>query len=193
MTKKLMIGVAVGALMVSGALAQSPNSAPSSKANPPAAASEPSKSPAPAASASQPSGGKADFVTSQKPDQWLASNFKGTDVVGSDDKKIGDVSDVLFNKNGRVEAYVISVGGFLGMGAKHVALAPSSFEVVPGTQGGADKLKLSASVDELKQTQNFTPYQPPRSATTGSASPMGSSGALTGSARPSSNTPPTGK
>ena len=29
---------------------------------------------------------------SQKPDQWLASNFKGTDVLGADDKKIGDVS-----------------------------------------------------------------------------------------------------
>ena len=42
---------------------------------------------------------------SQKPDQWLASKFKGTDVIGSDDKKIGDVSDILFDKDGKIEAY----------------------------------------------------------------------------------------
>ena len=44
---------------------------------------------------------------SQKPDQWLASNFKGTDVLGPDDKKIGDVTDILFDKNGKIEAYVV--------------------------------------------------------------------------------------
>src|SRR5690606_19846163 len=74
----------------------------------------------------------AQFINSQRQDQYLASNFKGTDVIGADNEKIGDVNDVLFDKNGKVEAYVISVGGFLGMGAKDVALAPSSFEVVAG-------------------------------------------------------------
>jgi uncharacterized protein YrrD len=48
--------------------------------------------------------------------------FKGTDVVGSDNEKIGDVSDILFDKSGKVEAFVISVGGVLGVGAKEVPL-----------------------------------------------------------------------
>ena len=171
MMKKLMIGAAVGALMVSGALAQSP---PASS-GPPAAA--------------QPSAGKADFVMSQKSDQWLASKFQGTDVVGADNQKIGDVSDILFDKTGKIEAFVISVGGFLGMGAKDVALAPSSFDVVPGQNGGADQLKISMSKDQLTQAQNFTPYQPPR-ATTG-AGPSGTG--MPGGIRPSTNTPPTGR
>ena len=38
--------------------------------------------------------------------------------MGADNKKIGDVSDILFDKNGKIEAYVVSVGGFLGMGAQ---------------------------------------------------------------------------
>jgi hypothetical protein len=103
---------------------------------------------------------------SQKPDQWLASNFKGTDVVGPDNKKIRDVSDVLFDKTGKIEAYVASVGGFLGMGSKNLAITPNSFDVMPSSNGSRDKLKLSLSQTELKQAQNFKPYQRPRPATT---------------------------
>jgi sporulation protein YlmC with PRC-barrel domain len=173
MIKKLMLGAAIGALTLSGAMA-----APAAEKNstPPAA--------------SQPAG-KADFVPSQKPDQWLASKFEGTDVIGTDSKSIGDVSDILFDKNGKIEAYVVSVGGFLGMSSKHVALAPSSFEVVRGQNGAPNKLRLSLNKDELKQAKNFTPCQPPHPATTtgmGMGSPA-PSGGLTGGMRPSTNTP----
>ena len=67
--------------------------------------------------------GTTQFVTQQATDQWLASKFKGTDVIGSNNEKIGDVNDILFDRNGRIVAYVIGVGGFLGIGAKDVALA----------------------------------------------------------------------
>ena len=97
------------------------------------------------------SSGKPNFVSSQKSDQWLASKFKGTDVVGSDNEKIGDVSDILFDKSGKVEAFVISVGGVLGVGAKEVALAPSSFDVVPGQNGSSNKLKLAATKDGTQE------------------------------------------
>ena len=63
---------------------------------------------------------------------------------------------------GKVEAFVISVGGVLGMGAKEVALAPSSFDVVPGQNGSSNKLKLAATKDELKNAQTFARYEPPR-------------------------------
>jgi len=180
MTKKLMIGAAIGALMVSGALAQSPGSPSSSSSNVPAATNG--------------SGGKADFVASQKPEQWLATKFRGTDVVGSDNAKIGAVSDILFDKTGKIEAFVVNVGGFLGVGSKEVALAPASFDVIPGQNGTLDKLKLSMNQDELKQAQNFTRYEPPRPTTTGQG-PGGGLGSLPGAGgtRPSSNMPPTGK
>ena len=151
MTKKLMLGAALGALMVSGALAQSPPSSAPATSSPTASTS---------------ASGKADFVAAQKPDQWLASKFKGTDVLGSDDQKIGDVSDILFDKSGNIQAYVISVGGLLGMGAKEVALAPTSFTTVPGQNGAADKLKVSMTKDELNNAQNFARYELARPATT---------------------------
>lgn len=192
MVNRLLIGTAITALMVSGALAQTPNSTPPAAATPSTpSASTPSTSTPAAPSANQSATGTPNFVHSQKPDQWLASKFKGTDVLGSDDKKIGAVSDVLFDKEGKVEAYIVSVGGFLGMGAKEVALAPASFTVVTGKNGGSDQLKVAASTDELKQAQNFERYTPPASTTTGSgatspmSSPAGSGGALRPSTAPS--------
>jgi len=159
MLKKFLMCTALSAAMATAAFAQAPSSnAPSSSSSP--------------AGQSQ-SSGKMNFVSAQKPDQWLATKFKGTDVMGSDNQKIGDVSDILFDKNGKVEAFVISVGGFLGVGSKEVALAPSSFDVVPGQNGSADKLKLAATKDQLKDAQNFARYEPPRPATTGSSSGTG--------------------
>jgi sporulation protein YlmC with PRC-barrel domain len=175
MLKKLMISTALSAVMATAAFAQSPNTPAS-----------PSASPSPPPATQSQDTGKNNFVTAQKPDQWLATKFKGTDVVGSDNQKIGDVSDILFDKTGKVEAFVVSVGGFLGMGSKEVALAPSSFDVIPGQNGSADKLKLSATKDELKQAQNFARYEPPKPSTTGS-------GAMGGGARPSGSAPATGR
>lgn len=155
MLKKLMVTTAVSALMIGVAAAQS--SPPAGAQSSPPAASQP----APSASA-----GGAKFVSSQSADQWLSSGFIGTDVVGADDAKIGDVTDILFDKNGQVVAYVVGVGGFLGIGAKNVALAPSAFQPVPassgttGTAGGAArsddiKLKLSMTKDQLQQAASF--------------------------------------
>ena len=172
--KKLMISTALSGLMFSAALAQAPSSPPS--------ATDQTKQP----SMSQPAPAIApNFVASQKPDQWLASKFKGTDVLGADNQKIGDVSDILFDKSGTVDAIIVSVGGFLGLGSKHVAIAPSSFDVVKGQNDTSDKLKISATKDQLEQAQNFEPYQPART-TTGMGAPSG----LGPVPRPSSNTPP---
>jgi sporulation protein YlmC with PRC-barrel domain len=159
MSKKLMLGAALAALTLSMPLAQAADTASNSTPSTPAAANN---------AQAQPTGGPTDFVMSQKPDQWLASRFRGTDVVGPDSKSIGEVSDILFDKTGKIEAYVVSVGGFLGVGAKEVAIAPASFTVLPGKNGAADVLQLSASQNDLKQAENFKPYVPPR-VTTGAA------------------------
>jgi sporulation protein YlmC with PRC-barrel domain len=194
-----MLGAAISALMLSGAMAQSTPPAPSS---PPAASPPPAAAPAPAPdksakpeakpdkSAAKPDEanktaaadekGKLKFVDSQSPEQFLASKFKGTDVIGDDNKKIGDVSDILFDKDGKIQAYVVSVGGFLGVGAKEIALAPSSFDVTPGENGKAPQLKLSTNEKELKSAQNFKAYEPPRPASTTGAGGTGGGGGLGG-------------
>lgn len=175
MLKKLMLSTALSAAVATGAWAQS--SSPMDSKPEPATQAQP---------AMKDSSGKMNFVSSQKPDQWLATKFKGTDVLGSDNEKIGDVSDILFDKTGKVDAFIISVGGFLGVGSKEVALAPSSFDVVPGQNGSSDKLKISATKDQLQDAQNFAHYEPPRpTGTTGSGAPAGGGMKPSGSPSPS--------
>ncbi len=155
MLKKLMITTALTGAMIGAVAAQT---SPSTQQG---------INEAERAANSTPSGMASDakFINSQTSDQWLVSNFMGADVIGPDDAKIGDISDVLFDKNGNVVAYIVGVGGFLGIGAKNVALAPSSFQVVPastGTTGSASstapedvKLKLNMTKDQLKQAAAF--------------------------------------
>jgi len=187
MKRTLMAAVAVGGLMLSTAFAQSPAPTPNTADNPSASQSAPPpaatpSTPAPSAAPAAPASPTAQapapstsakVITQQSPDQFLASKFKGTNVIGTNDEKVGDVSDILFDKNGKVDAIIVGVGGFLGIGAKDVALALSSFQVVKGSNGAADKLRLSMSKDELKQMAEFKPLAPPTT-TTGTA-PSGSS------------------
>ena len=160
---------ALSGLMLSGALAQSTTQPGDSPAMSPPAATAPAPSAQPAAPKGDMS--KVRIINAQSPDQWLASKFKGTDVLGADDQKIGDVNDILFDKNGKIVAYVVGVGGFLGIGTKDVALAPESFTVTKGdssTANSSDKLKVSVTKDELKQAASFEPYkEAPRAADTG--------------------------
>ena len=125
---------------------------------------------APPAPAANPAG-KANFVTKQTSDQHLTSKFKGTDVIGADDAKIGDVSDLLFDKDHKIITFIVGVGGFLGIGTKDVAIDPASFQAVPGKDATDMKLRLSMTKDELKNAAAFEPYQPPRPVSSQNARP----------------------
>lgn len=59
----------------------------------------------------------------------------GTAVKVADDSKIGEIGDIILDKSGKVEAYVIDVGGFLGIGAKQVAMSAKSVQVVADAKG----------------------------------------------------------
>jgi len=49
---------------------------------------------------------------------WYKQSF-----YDASDNKIGDISDVLVDRDGKVHALIVGVGGFLGIGEKDVAVA----------------------------------------------------------------------
>lgn len=51
-----------------------------------------------------------------------ASRIIGVPVIGMDHVRVGKIEDVLVDGSGRVQAAVIGVGGFLGLGEKSVAV-----------------------------------------------------------------------
>lgn len=51
-----------------------------------------------------------------------ADELIGKNVYGRDNKKIGEVEDVILDANGKAKQLVVSSGGFLGIGEKQVAV-----------------------------------------------------------------------
>ena len=126
MLKTLLITTAVSGVIISGAIAQSET---------PAAPQAKDQSAAPKESASA---SEAKFITSQGADQWVFTKFRGSDVLGPDNARIGSVNDLLFDGTGKIIGMVVGVGGFLGIGAKNVAIDMSAFNAVPVNTGSND-------------------------------------------------------
>jgi sporulation protein YlmC with PRC-barrel domain len=69
----------------------------------------------------QPSAGG--WITQLQPDQWRASDLEGLDVYSSNNSdKIGEIGELIFVSSGKVQAVVIGVGGYLGLGKRDIAV-----------------------------------------------------------------------
>ena len=77
------------------------------------------------------------FMTQMQPNQIMASKLIGTRVVSSNNESIGDINDVIVDRNGQAVAAVVGVGGFLGIGEKDVAVPFNSLEFASGQQASA--------------------------------------------------------
>jgi len=88
------------------------------------------------------------FITQQSSGQWRASKLVGVDVYGTDNAKIGDIREVLLNRDGAAEAVVIGVGGFLGIGEKDVAVPFKALEWATEPRTTATTTLPSATVPE---------------------------------------------
>jgi hypothetical protein len=62
-------------------------------------------------------------------DGYRASKIIGATVVNEANETIGKVDDVLVGRNDKVLYSVLSVGGFLGMGSKLIAVPYASLQV----------------------------------------------------------------
>lgn len=113
------------------------------------------------------------FVQNQHATDWRGSKLIGASVYGPDDKSIGDINDVLIANDGKINAVVIGVGGFLGVGEKNVAVPFDKLSMTRKPDSASiDKISVAYSKDELKNAPKFAYYEP--STTTGSAAtPMG--------------------
>jgi len=84
----------------------------------------------------------------------LATSFIGSSVFTSSDENIGDINDLIFDDKGMIQAAIVGVGGFLGMGEKDVAL-PISKITVTRDENNAIKLTVQASREELERAPAF--------------------------------------
>jgi sporulation protein YlmC with PRC-barrel domain len=53
---------------------------------------------------------------------WRASKVVGLNIYNDNNESLGSINDLLTDKSGNIKAAVISVGGFLGVGTRLVAV-----------------------------------------------------------------------
>ncbi|MDK1375795.1 MULTISPECIES: PRC-barrel domain-containing protein [unclassified Sinorhizobium] len=173
MTKKLVSSVAAGALLVGVTFA--PTSFAQQTTTPPPAdpaaptqtqpggttppATEPpadqAQTPPPAEKPADTAAAKSDYLTEQADDQIATSTYVGQSVYNAADESIGEINDLIIKKDGGVEAAVIGVGGFLGIGEKNVAVPFDRIEISEQADTAALKLTTTETADTLKAAPEF--------------------------------------
>ncbi|WEX78171.1 PRC-barrel domain-containing protein [Sinorhizobium numidicum] len=167
MTKYLISSVAAGALLVGVAVA--PTSFAQQTTTPPPAEPETMQTqpapttPAPADQAQKPpadtttetAAAGSGYLTQQADDQIATSSYVGQSVYNAADERIGEINDLILKKDGGVEAAVIGVGGFLGIGEKNVAVPFDRIEISEQPDTDALKLMTTETADTLKAAPEF--------------------------------------
>jgi hypothetical protein len=98
--KHITVALIGSALLATAAIAETPGSTTNTMSAPAATSSE--------------SGYHGD---------WRSSKMIGLNVYNDSNEKLGSISDMLLNKSGKINAAVIGVGGFLGVGERLVAVS----------------------------------------------------------------------
>ncbi|GAC1307165.1 MAG: hypothetical protein NVSMB10_12510 [Steroidobacteraceae bacterium] len=86
---------------------------------------------------------------------WRASKLLGLAVYNDKNETIGSINDLITDKNGEIQAAIIGVGGFLGVGEHLVAV---NFE------------QLKFSSEPVAYSTSDTGFKRPETTTTGAAS-----------------------
>jgi hypothetical protein len=97
----------------------------------------------------------AGYLTEQAEDQISANTYLGQSVYNAADESIGEINDVIFTKDGSVEAAVVGVGGFLGIGEKNVAVPLDTIAVSEVPNSDDLKLTTQETADTLKAAPEF--------------------------------------
>ena len=86
-----------------------------------------------------------------------ASKLIGSSVYNDRDEKVGSVDDVVLGKDNKADTVVVSVGGFLGMGTKLVAVPYSQLKLGDTKNASSDNRVVmpGASKESLKAQPDF--------------------------------------
>jgi hypothetical protein len=99
-----------------------------------------------------------EFLQVQEEQQFLAD----TEVIGADvhndmDEKVGTIADLVMDQDQKLVGVVLSVGGFLGIGEKWVAVPVEQIDFPSADQPA--RLLASVTEDQLTNAPDFTTKQ----------------------------------
>jgi len=159
MFAKYMTTALVGsALLATAALAQTPSTSTATTTTPAVTTSAP-----------------ADMTSLQG--KWRAGKMVGLKIYNDANESLGSVNDLLFDKDGKIAAAVIGVGGFLGVGEHYVAVpyekikwvnepvpytgaSGSASNTGPGMSGGAKSTTTTGAASTAAPPPKPNPWYP---------------------------------
>ena len=91
-----------------------------------------------------------------------AEDFIGTTVYGANDENVGEIGDVVLTEDGKVDAVIVDVGGFLGIGEKEVAVGMDNLKFLSDEDGDLylytefteEQLEAQPEYDESSYAEN---------------------------------------
>ncbi|RWE17518.1 MAG: PRC-barrel domain containing protein [Mesorhizobium sp.] len=101
-------------------------------------------------------------LTDVPSDKISAAELIGTRVYGADDAKVGEIGDVILTGDKKVDAIIVDVGGFLGIGEKKVAVGMENLKFMTDKNGNRylytnftkDQLEAQTAYDKGTYAQN---------------------------------------
>ena len=107
------------------------------------------------------------------PGQIRTTQMDGATVYDAQNQNIGDVKDIILDRDGKVAAVVLDVGSFLGMGGKFVAVSMNDIKVTFDNNSNKPRFTVDMNKDQLKSAQAYDLNNDANKATrnTGSSTP----------------------
>lgn len=94
------------------------------------------------------------FLPAQKEGHWLTSGLIGQEVTTPDGEAVGEVAALEIGPDGKVVSVVIDAGGFLGLGAKRVAVPYEAVRHMSDTPD-EQRLVVSATADQFEAAPDY--------------------------------------
>jgi sporulation protein YlmC with PRC-barrel domain len=124
-------------------------------------------------------------ATQLQPGQIRATQMDGSTVYDSQNQKVGDIKDIILDKDGKVAAVVLDVGAFLGIGGKYVAVGMNDLKITQENNSNKPRFTIDMTKDQLKSAQAYDLNGNGRNASSGTTTPPA------GTTTPPSNRPNT--
>src|SRR6476646_4564295 len=96
---------------------------------------------------------EAKFATVAK-DEMVSSKLEGLNVYNQKDESVGEITDIAM-KGSQVDALILSVGGFLGLGEHYVAVSPSSVNIRHDAKNDKWLASMNTTKEALKAAPEF--------------------------------------
>lgn len=89
-----------------------------------------------------------------RPEQIRLTQMNGATVYDTQNRNIGDIKDMILDRDGRVAAVVLDVGSFLGVGGKYVAVPMNDLKV-SFDDNNKPRFSVARTKEQLKAASTY--------------------------------------